>query len=303
MRHGPRSRRRAHEDLSLRLRGAGVLREPQLPELRARARVSAGRPVVARPGARRRRQLPRRGRRPAVPQVRQLRRAWRLQLDGGGRRPAGALPRLPAQQRHPQPRRGGEPRALGQGGDRQAPPRLLAAAPRPAAAAQVRGSRTRAGLRHQDRRADPARAHRPRRRSHHPQRERGRSGRAREGAGGDERALSHAARSLPPRDRPLLLGPPGARRPRAGAVPRPVRRRARRLRRPPCANYYGGAARRLAPTATSATTPPPTRGRTGPRPSPTTCTSSTRSRPPSTSASPPACPPTPRPARSTTSTS
>ena len=124
--------------------------------------------------------------------------------------------------------------------------------------------------------------HRPRRRPHHDRPRRGRRRPSRGGRARARRGLPHDARPLPPRDRPLLLDGAGRRRRGpARRVPRAVRRRAGRLRR--------GARRplrqRAAPTgvggrATSAPTPPCTRGRTGPRPSPTTSTSATRCRPP-----------------------
>ena len=92
------------------------------------------------------------------------------------------------------------------------------------------------------------------------------------------RAVSHAARPLPPRDRPLLLGPP-RRRTRRGIEPFRAlfgderADYAAALQR----NYEQRPAARLAPTATSAPTPRAIRGRTGRRAGPTTCTWSTAS--------------------------
>ena len=95
------------------------------------------------------------------------------------------------------------------------------------------------------------------------------------------RAVPDLARAPAARGRALLLG--GARRPARGTIEQfraTVRRRAARLRDGARSEHYaaepaGGLERR----ATSADTPPRTRGRTGPRRSPTTCTSGTRCRP------------------------
>ena len=120
---------------------------------------------------------------------------------------------------------------------------------------------------------------RARQRPHHPQRGGGRRSRARTPAQIDGRALSHAARPFPARDRALLLGPPGGGFAGDRRVPAAVRRRARGLR--------GGAAAPLrqrpgAPTGRSASSPPmPARipGRISPRPGRTIFTWSTRWRP------------------------
>ena len=65
-----------------------------------------------------------------------------------------------------------------------------------------------------------------------------------------------------------------------GRLPGAVRRREPELRPGPAGPLRAGRAGRLGASPTSRPTPPPTRGRTSPRPSRITCTSSTRWRPP-----------------------
>ena len=86
------------------------------------------------------------------------------------------------------------------------------------------------------------------------------------------RAVPHAAGPLPPRGRPLLLGPADRGQPSAGRLPRAVRRRARRLRRRRCSGTTSKGRPPTGSSGSSAPTPARIRGKTGPRPGPTTCT-------------------------------
>ena len=149
-----------------------------------------------------------------------------------------------------------------------------------------RGPGLRPGLRPALQRAREG-VHRSRERRDHAGPRRGRRRAPRTAAHRDGRAVPHAARTLPPRDRPLLLLPPGRARRRTtrsgsascSAMPMPTTRRrwtatTRRARR-------RTGRRTMCPP-----TPPCTRPRTGPKPSRTTCTSATRWTPPRRSASP-----------------
>ena len=79
---------------------------------------------------------------------------------------------------------------------------------------------------------------RTRERPHHAQSGGGRRFRARARAPRHGRALSHAARPFPPRDRPLLLGPAGGEHAEHRGVPTNVRRRAAGLHAARCSAYY-----------------------------------------------------------------
>jgi hypothetical protein len=83
---------------------------------------------------------------------------------------------------------------------------------------------------------------RARQRRDHAQHRRGRRRAARAGARASARAVPHAARPLPPRDRPLLLGPAHRRLGMARRIPHAVRRRTRRLRPGLAAHYASPAA-------------------------------------------------------------
>ena len=120
--------------------------------------------------------------------------------------------------------------------------------------------------------------YRPRRRDHHDLARRGRRRRTRKAAHRAARAVPHAARPLPPRGRPLLLGPAGARRRTARGLPRRVRRRDAPTTTKRCSATTRTARRRTGGKASFPPTRPCIRGRTSPRPGRTTCTSSTRSR-------------------------
>ena len=126
----------------------------------------------------------------------------------------------------------------------------------------------------------PQGLHRAQRGRHHDQHRRGRRSLPREDAHADGRDLPHRARPLPPRDRPLLLGPPGRGQRRGSSAFRELFGDER-------VDYAAGLAAALRragrrPTGRSASSAPTrrcTRGRTGRRPGRTICTWSTRWRP------------------------
>ena len=102
-----------------------------------------------------------------------------------------------------------------------------------------------AGVRLQGQHARGTRLHRPQRRADHHQHRRGLGSLSREDAGGDGRALSNGARSLPPRDRTLLLGSADQGQPLARAVPNTLWRRHAGLRRGTEATLRARRTRRL----------------------------------------------------------
>ncbi len=171
-----------------------------------------------------------------VPSLRQLRPRERLQLGDARRRSRAALRLVSPDAHDPRPRPGRPQGSMVPPRGREAALGLQSLAARASRRQQDRrrGARRRVRLPRRDRRAG---AHRSRRRRHHDQRRRsGRRG-ARAAPPAAARALPDVARTLPSRDRPLLLAAParGQRSPRG--VPRAVRRRARRL--------CGGAAEAL----------------------------------------------------------
>ena len=154
----------------------------------------------------------------------------------------------------------------------------------PAVADQARGSRERPGVRFPraaaaEQRAGRAGDDRPRQRPDHHQPRRGRRFRTRAHAPADGRALPHAARSFPPRDRALLLGSAGAGCAGHRGVPAVVRRRAARIMARRCSGITPTGRRRIGRSVSSPPTPARIRGRIGPKPGRTTSTWSTRWRP------------------------
>ena len=95
----------------------------------------------------------------------------------------------------------------------------------------------------------------------------------------DGRALPHAARPLPARDRALLLGPADRQLAVHRGIPRHVRRRARRTTAQRCNGTTPTARPRTGTSGSSRPTPARIRGRTSPRPGRITCTWSIRWRP------------------------
>ena len=100
-----------------------------------------------------------------------------------------------------------------------------------------------------------------------------------EAQGGIGRALPQPARPFPPRGRSSLLGHPGSRRREARTMPRRVRRRFAGLRGGAQAPLRAGRSAQIGRSASSRPTRRAIRGRISPKPGPTTCISSTRSRP------------------------
>ena len=123
------------------------------------------------------------------------------------------LPGLPTEPHHPKPRPAETPSRPGhrlEGAKRRVLYTLFAAA----VAGGVQARQARRGLEFEvsagfQRPRRPARLHRAQRRGHHHQHRRGRRPLSREDARADGGDLPHRARPLPPRDRPLLLGPVG----------------------------------------------------------------------------------------------
>ena len=154
----------------------------------------------------------------------------RLQLDERAWR--AFLRSLPAQSHRAQPGAARERGALGAHRARQATAGRRRDAPGTAHRRAERGSRARPGLRFRLQRAlAHAGAHRSRQRTDHARHRRGRRFRARGAPRGDARALPHAHRPFPARDRALLFHAADRRRPDRIRVPRRLRRRAAGLRR------------------------------------------------------------------------
>ena len=168
-----------------------------------------------------------------LPALQELRSRAGLQLGRPGRRSASALRLVPADARHPGPRRPATPPGVVPPRGRQAPARLHAASARASDRQPRRRSRNE-GSRSNSRRMIPTA---PRSLTGHAtglitdQHRRGRRCRARAATDVAARAVSHARRALPARERPLLLGPPDRRPRRARGFSRGIRRRAIRLRR------------------------------------------------------------------------
>ena len=171
-----------------------------------------------------------------------------------------------------------ESRKVGPARSSQAPPALHARPARPAlrrrraqAVVRLQSRRRTAQQRVAQRRPDRDRLHRPRGRKNHDQHSRSRRCGARTACASVSRGPPHAHRPLPPRNRPLLLGHPGAETARRtkfrklfgdhNAVPYADAMNA----------YYQNGPRETGSSRTSAPTLRPTRGKTSRRRS--VCTS------------------------------